>query len=79
MLQEREFERVGGDATLKVDVRVVAATHRDLKARSPQGRFREDLYHRLKVVTIELPPLRERRERHPARSSGTCSRRSTTR
>jgi DNA-binding NtrC family response regulator len=59
-LQEHEFERVGGNQTIKVDVRVVAATNRDLKARVAEGKFREDLYYRLNVVTIEVPPLRDR-------------------
>ncbi len=56
-LQEHEFERVGGNQTIKVDVRVIAATHRDLLARVREGRFREDLYYRLNVVSIEAPPL----------------------
>ncbi len=60
-LQERTFERVGGNETLKVDVRIIAATHRDLKQLISEGRFREDLFYRLNVVTVELPPLRERR------------------
>jgi len=59
-LQEHEFERVGGNQTLHVDVRVVAATNRDLPARVREGAFREDLYYRLNVVTIEMPPLRVR-------------------
>jgi DNA-binding NtrC family response regulator len=59
-LQEREFERVGGNQTIKVDVRIVAATNRDLAQRVREGRFREDLYYRLNVVTIEMPPLRAR-------------------
>jgi DNA-binding NtrC family response regulator len=59
-LQEREFERVGGNQTIKVDVRIVAATHRDLAAEVKAGRFREDLFYRLNVVTIETPPLRAR-------------------
>jgi two-component system NtrC family response regulator/two-component system response regulator HydG len=59
-LQEREFERVGGNQTIKVDVRIVAATHRDLAREVKAGRFREDLFYRLNVVTIETPPLRAR-------------------
>jgi DNA-binding NtrC family response regulator len=60
VLQERCFERVGGSQPVEVDVRVVAATHRDLEADVKQGKFREDLYYRLKVVEVEIPPLRER-------------------
>ncbi|HVN37082.1 MAG TPA: sigma-54 dependent transcriptional regulator [Myxococcota bacterium] len=60
VLQERSFERVGGAKPIQVDVRVVAATHRNLEEEVRQGRFREDLYYRLRVVEIELPPLRER-------------------
>jgi len=60
VLQERSFERVGGAKPIQVDVRVVAATHRHLEEDVRQGRFREDLYYRLRVVEIELPPLRER-------------------
>lgn len=59
-LQERTFERVGGNETLKVDVRVIAATNRDLRQRITDGAFREDLYYRLNVVTLEIPPLRQR-------------------
>ena len=64
-LQERELERVGGNETLKVDVRVVAATNRHLKQRVDEGRFREDLYYRLKVVQLDVPPLRVRRSDIP--------------
>jgi DNA-binding NtrC family response regulator len=60
-LQERAFERVGGNETLKVDVRVIAATTRDLRTAIDRGTFRDDLFYRLNVVSLELPPLRERR------------------
>ena len=60
LLQERSIERLGGRETIPVDVRIIAATNRDLETALEQGRFREDLYYRLKVVTIALPPLRER-------------------
>ena len=64
-LQESEFERIGGVKTIKVDVRVIADTNRNLLDDIEQGRFREDLYYRLNVVPIELPPLRERRDDIP--------------
>jgi len=60
-LQERTFERVGGNETLKVDVRIIAASNRDLKRQVAEGKFREDLYYRLNVVSVEIPPLRDRK------------------
>ena len=78
VLQEREFERVGGNKTIKVDVRVLATTNRDLRSCVDRGEFREDLFYRLNVFPIQVPPLRERRE-DIATLAGTflerCSRR----
>jgi len=65
VLEERSFERVGGQKTLNVDVRLVAATNKDLRKMVGEGRFRDDLFYRLSVVTIQLPPLRARREDIP--------------
>jgi two-component system response regulator AtoC len=66
VLQEREFERVGGTAPVKVDVRVIAATNRSLREEVAAGRFREDLFYRLNVIAIHMPPLSERTEDIPA-------------
>jgi DNA-binding NtrC family response regulator len=69
VLQEKKFERVGGEKTLQIDTRVISATNRDLQAEIQKGNFREDLYYRLNVVNIEVPPLRERKEDIPVLSA----------
>src|ERR1700678_2766392 len=66
VLEEGEVERIGGDKPVSVDVRVVVATHRDLEARVREEKFRQDLFHRIYVFPLVLPPLRERREDIPA-------------
>jgi DNA-binding NtrC family response regulator len=69
VLQEQEFERVGGSAPIKVDVRIIATTNRDLEAHAAQGLFRQDLYFRLSVIPVTIPPLRDRREDIPLLAS----------
>src|SRR5881398_729557 len=68
-LEDRRIERLGGDESIPVDVRIVSATHRVLEDEIEQGNFRADLFYRLRVVTIEIAPLRERREDIPALAS----------
>jgi Nif-specific regulatory protein len=82
VLQQREFERVGGTSTHQLDVRLIAATNRDLAVEARRGTFREDLYHRLNVVALKVPPLRDRADDIPAlashfleRASARCHRR----
>jgi DNA-binding NtrC family response regulator len=65
VLQEKKFERLGGEETIETDVRIVAATNKDLKAEIEKGTFREDLYYRLNVITIDVPPLRDRKDDIP--------------
>jgi len=65
ILEQQEFMRVGGSRPVRVDVRLVAATNADLERLVREGRFREDLYYRLKVLTLQVPPLRDRREDIP--------------
>ena len=74
ILQDGTFERVGGHKSLKVDVRIVAATHRDLRAMVSQGTFREDLWYRISVFPVDLPPLRERIEDIPPLAAHFASR-----
>src|SRR5207248_11760232 len=65
VLQEREFERLGGTKTLKVDIRMIAATNRDLRAALEEGTFREELYYRLNIVPIDIPPLLDHKQDIP--------------
>jgi len=73
VLQEKTFERVGGEKAITVDVRVIAATNKDLKKEIQEGRFREDLFYRLNIVNIHIPPLRERKEDIPIMSTAFLS------
>ena len=74
IIQEREFERVGGTETIKVDVRIISATNRNLQQEVQKGNFREDLFYRLNVVNIEIPPLRERKEDIPLMATAFLNR-----
>ena len=76
-LEEKTFKRVGGVADIRVDVRVIAATNRNLEEEVQKGRFREDLFYRLNVLPIALPPLRDARRRHPAAGATSTSTRTT--
>ncbi len=71
-LQEQTIERIGSSQPIKVDVRIIAATHRPLEELVRQGSFREDLYYRLNVIRIFVPPLREKEKRHPASNGAFC-------
>ncbi len=74
VLQEREFERIGGNRTIKVDIRLICATNRDLEKAVKNGEYRSDLYFRINVISISLPPLRERREDIPLLVEGVLTR-----
>ena len=74
VLQEREFERIGGNRTIKVDIRLICATNRDLEKAVKNGEYRADLYFRINVISISLPPLRERREDIPLLVEGVLTR-----
>ena len=74
IIQEREFERVGGTETIKVDVRIISATNKNLQQEVQKGNFREDLFYRLNVVNIEIPPLRERKEDIPLMATAFLNR-----
>jgi two-component system response regulator HydG len=74
VLQDRRIERVGGEKTIELDVRIIAATHRDLRRRIAEGLFREDLFYRLSVLPVHVPPLRERLEDLPVLAAGILKR-----